>query len=327
MTNRICNDPETKQLISERESALLGHVRKLREVLFEQLRRPSTAARERAFEVLELTRGEFASCPDDQPSLWLDPHTISQCAGFLEDIALERENPSYGDPDAPIPEFVHGATLRYAAKLMLQELPDVTGTRPEAETLASSRRAFDYFSKALDRYSKEIDRLDVVERSRRDADDWEPAHLFDKAAMREDGRDKYDPWPGTVPALCQEQCGNAEDEWVDDGTCLERRLCARCIDCAVELDRAPARPILDPNHEFEWELDEGASISAPTPAGKYSVLCPGARVVFDDAVVVPRYYAAFNGKLIGEASSRDAARDLCHEHYAKLAAEANGGAK
>lgn len=228
MTNRIATDPETKQLISERESELAGYVRQLRDVLWEQLRRPSTASRKRASQVLETTRGLLAACPDDQPELWLDPHTIAKCAGFLRDIALERADPSKGDPDDPIPAYIDPATLAYAAALMLEQLPDVTGSTPAEETLASAHRDFLFFARALDRYESELRRYGVADVSAWDAPP-DDLHLVDRVELDADLRTA-----ASTPALCGR---TAPRGWVQAGeTC---RMCAACIELAIE--RGPVR--------------------------------------------------------------------------------------
>jgi hypothetical protein len=121
------------QAPTPRESELLGHVRKLRSALWEQLRRPSIETRANAFTILDATRGDFQELPEDQPELWLDTNTIEQCAHFLEDVALERVDPSKGDPNEPIPEHIDPETLRWTANLMREQLPDITG--PSIETM------------------------------------------------------------------------------------------------------------------------------------------------------------------------------------------------
>lgn len=126
----------------ELESKLMGDIRKLREALWNQLRRPSTKTRERAFAVLDQTANGFSECPGDQPSIYLDTHTIEMCARWCDDVIDERQNPERGDPENPIPLGVDVDTVRWIADHMRIELPDSSGPDIEDEALCERCRPF-----------------------------------------------------------------------------------------------------------------------------------------------------------------------------------------
>ncbi len=225
MTNNITNDPRTKQLISERESELAGHVRQLRDALWEQLRRPSAQTRERASEVLETTRGELAACPDDEPWQWLDLNTIDQCADFVGHILSEYLDPAKGDAANAIPRALDPETLRYVADVMRRELPDITNsTTSEIESLYSAHLAFKFFYNAIDRYSVELGRLRVRNVTPRHADE-EQWHLVDESEVDEDGETK-----ASTPALCG---ATVPDGW-ESSLPEEGPMCVGCIRIAIE---------------------------------------------------------------------------------------------
>lgn len=223
--SRTTNDPTTHALISERESTLAGHVRKLRDALWEQLRRPSAASRERAFELLETTRGELAACPDDEPWQWLDLNTINQCADFVGHILEEYLDPAKGDESNPIPRALDPETLRYVAETMRRELPDITNsTTSEIESLFSAHLAFKFFYSAVDRYSVALTRLGVRNVTPRHSDE-EQWHLVDAAEVDEDGDTK-----DSTPALCG---ATVPDGW-ESTLPEEGPMCVGCIRIAVE---------------------------------------------------------------------------------------------
>lgn len=112
----------------QRESELLGHVRLLRDVLWQQLRRPSTETREKAIAAIAKTQGPFSEAPepwgDDD---WLDGHTIERVCVWLDERAEHIETSVFRSPIDDRP-----ALIRELAQRIREEF-DLVATESEVQ--------------------------------------------------------------------------------------------------------------------------------------------------------------------------------------------------